>query len=217
MEESIYELIKGKAQEASRCNGACKQGYHDLLKAENIGQLCRVLEKYWADVLGMHRASTFAIMDEIYQPNKAAFNEFGIFYNEGAGFGKIIANNARVTAKGDAKVWAFGTSVVELYEKATCYARGNTHVVAYNFSHALLMDVSTCKAMNRSMINASGNSEVRSMGDCSITVGEEAKVYAYKWNKIMAVGNSVVYSPSSYKIKTLGNAKVIIQKVEENE
>ena len=217
MEERIYELIKGKAQEASRCNGACKQGYHDLLKAENIGQLCRVLEKYWSDVLGMHRASTFAIMDEIYQPNKTAFNEFGIFYNEGAGFGKIIANNARVTARGDAKVWAFGTSVVELYEKATCYARGNTHVVAYNFSHALLMDASTCKAMDRSMVNASGNSEVRSMMACTITAGEDAKVYAHRWNKIMAVGNSVVYAPSSYKIKTLGNAKVIIQKVEDNE
>ena len=215
MEEKIYALIKAKAQEAGRENGACKQGYHDLLKAENIGQLCRVLEKYWGDVLGMHRQSTFAIMDELYPANRAEFNQFGIFYNEGSGFGKVIANNACVTVKGDAKVWAFGISVVDLYEKATCYARENTRVVANDYSHVALMDASTCKAMDRSMVNASGKSEVRAHCSCTITAGEEATVRAGHYNKILAVGNSVVYAASNYKIKLLGNAKLTIKKPED--
>lgn len=215
MEESIYNLIKSKAQEAGRANGACKQGYHDLLKAKNIGQLCRVLEKYWGDVLGMHRQSTFAILDELYPANKAEFNEFGIFYNEGSGFGKVIANNATVAVNGDAKVWAFGGSEVNLSEKATCYAKDTASVHAKDYSHVHLMEESTCKATGRSTVNAAGNSTVKAYEACTVTAGDNAKVYAYGWNKILAIGNSEVYAPRSYKIKTLGNAKVIIKKPEE--
>ena len=215
MEEKIYALIKAKAQEAGRENGACKQGYHDLLKAENIGQLCRVLEKYWGDVLGMHRQSTFAIMDELYPANKDEFNQFGIFYNENAGFGKVIVNNATVAVNGDAKVWAFGGSVVNLSEKATCYAKDTASVHAKDYSHVHLLEESTCKATGRSMVNAAGNSTVKAHEACTVTAGDNAKVYAYGWNRILAVGNSEVYASHSYKIKTLGNAKVIIKKPEE--
>lgn len=215
MEEKIYALIKAKAQEAGRENGACKQGYHDLLKAENIGQLCRVLEKYWGDVLGMHRKSTFAIMDELYPANKAEFNQFGIFYNEGSGFGKVIANSALVAVSGDAKVWAFGSSVVNLSEKATCYAKDTAFVHAKDYSHVHLMEESTCKAYGRSMVNAAGKSTVKAFEACTITAGDDSKVYALGWNRIMAVGNAEVYASHSYKIKTLGNAKVILKKPEE--
>lgn len=215
MEEKIYTLIKAKAQEAGRENGACKQGYHDLLKAENIGQLCRVLEKYWGDVLGMHRQSTFAILDELYPANKAEFNEFGIFYNEGSGFGKVIVNNATVAVNGDAKVWAFGGSVVNLSEKATCYAKDTASVHAKDYSHVHLLEESTCKATGRSMVNAAGKSTVKAFEACTITAGDDSKVYALGWNRIMAVGNAEVYASHSYKIKTLGNAKVIIKKPEE--
>lgn len=215
MEESIYNLIKSKAQEAGRANGACKQGYHDLLKAKNIGQLCRVLEKYWADVLGMHRQSTFVIMDELYPANKAEFNEFDIFYNEGSGFGKVIANTGHVIAKGDAKVWAFGTASVRLFEKAVCYAKDKAHVEANDYSHVQMADASTCIARGRSMVNAAGDAIVTAKGDCSITAGDNAKVYAGQYNKILAVGNTEVIASSSYKIKTLGKAKVTIKKPEE--
>ena len=212
MEESIYELIKGKAQEASRCNGACKQGYHDLLKAENIGQLCRVLEKYWADVLGMHRASTFAIMDEIYQPNKAAFNEFGIFYNEGSASGKVIVNNVNVSVGGNAKVWAFGTSQVLLLDKSTGYAKDKSHIIAKDYSNAHMMEESFCEAYDRSIVNAAGKAVVHAYDACSVTAGETSNVYGYSWNRILAVGNSTVTASSNYKIKTLGQAKLYSKK-----
>lgn len=215
MEQQVYEQIKGMAQEASRANGACKQGYHDLLKAGNIGQLCRVLEKYWADVLGKYRQSTFAIMDELYPANKADFNEFGIFYNEGSGFGKVIANDGQITVKGNAKVWAFGNAFVRLFEKAACTAKDNVHVEANNYSHVQMTDNSTCIARDRSMVNAAGSSTVTAKGDCSITAGDNAKVYAGQYNKILAVGNAEVIASSSYKIKTLGKAKVTIKKPED--
>lgn len=212
MDEKIYSLIKSRAQDASRLNGACKQGYHDLLKAENIGQLCRVLEKYWGDVLGMHRESTFAIMDELYPANKDEFNRFGIFYNEGSDFGKVIANNVRISVSGDAKVWAFGTSEIFLMEKSSCYAKDKTRVIAKDYSHAHLMNDSFCEAYDRSVVNASGKSVVRAYDACTVTAGENSEVYGYNWNKILAVGNSKVYAASTYKVKTLGQAKVYSEK-----
>ena len=215
MDEKIYSLIKSRAQDASRLNGACKQGYHDLLKAENIGQLCRVLEKYWGDVLGMHRKSTFAIMDELYPANKDEFNKFGIFYNENAGHGKVIANKDLISVNGDAKVWAFGDSVVKLSGKATCFAKDSSIVHAIDYSHVNLTDEATCNAHGRSMVNAAGKSIVKAFESCTITAGEDSKVYAYGWNRIMAVGNAEVFASHSYKIKTLGNAKVILKKPEE--
>ena len=215
MEEKIYSLIKSRAQDASRLNGACKQGYHDLLKAENIGQLCRVLEKYWGDVLGMHRKSTFAIMDELYPANKDEFNQFGIFYNENAGHGKVIANDIEISVRGDAKVWAFGHSVIHLSEKSSCIAKDTAKVFAKDYSHAHLLEQSTGEAYGRSMVNVSGNAVVKAYEACSITAGEKAKVYAYGWNKIMAVGEAEVFAPSKYKIKILGQAKLTLKKPEE--
>lgn len=215
MDENIYSLIKSRAQDASRCNGACKQGYHDLLKAENIGQLCRVLEKYWGDVLGMHRQSTFAIMEELYPANKDEFNQFGIFYNENAGHGNVIANETEISVRGDAKVWAFGHSVIHLSEKSSCVAKDSSIVHANDYSHVNLTDESTCKAHGRSMVNAAGKSTVKAFEACSITAGEESKVYAYGWNRILAVGNAEVFASHSYKIKTLGNAKLTLKKPEE--
>ena len=65
------------------------------------------------------------------------------------------------------------------------------------------------------MVNVSGNAVVKAFEACSITAGEKAKVYAYGWNKIMAVGESEVFAPSKYKIKILGQAKLTLKKPEE--
>lgn len=215
MDEGIYTLIKQRAQEASRLNGACKQGYHDLLKASNIGQLCRVLEKYWGDVLGMHRASTFEILGELYPKHREEFNRFGIFYNEGSAFGKVIVNNAEVTLGGEAKAWAYGTAKVQLKDRAACIAKEESEVTAFGQSHVQALDRASVFAYDRSTVNAAGEVRVTAYDASTVTAGDGAVVDAVSWNRILAVGSVKVTAPCSRKIKLLGKATLHIGK--ENE
>lgn len=209
MEEQIYSTIKGKVQEASRCNGACKHGYHDLLKADNIGLFCRVLLKYWGDVLGMHKHSTMELMEEYYPKHKSDLNKFGIYYNDDADNGMVIANNAEVNISGRAKVYAFGTSVVHLSGNATCEAKDSTHVIASDYTHIQLYNESSADVSGRCDVVANDNSKVTSKGPCTIIATGQSEVRARSWYNIKGMNDARVYAPLFKKIEIYGNAQFI--------
>ena len=214
MEDSLFNEIKDLAQRISRKNGACKKGYSDLLKTENIGQFCRLLDKYWADVLGMHKESTLEAMSQLYPLYKSDFNRFGFAYNESAAQGKVIVNNATICATNSASVWAFGSSVVNAFGASSVYAHDNTVVYGRNNSSITLFGESLCQCYDRCVVNAYDKTKVVASGAVSITANSDAVVTAHSWNKILAVGDALVYAPTRTKITTLQRAKLIIKKGE---
>lgn len=209
MEEHIYAILKGKVQEASRCNGACKQGYHDLLKADNIGLFCRVLLKYWGDVLGMHKNSTMELMTEYYPKHKAELNRFGIYYNDDTDNGMVIVNDAEVNISGRAKVYAFGKSVVHLAGNATCDAKDSTHVIAKDYTHVQLYNESSAEVCGRCEVVANDNSKVTSKGPCTIIATGRSEVRGYSWYNIKGLNEAKVHAPLFKKIEIYGNAEFI--------
>lgn len=159
-----FDEIKKMAMVISRHNGACKAGYHDLLRAENIGQLCMVMKKYWADVIGMHRTEAFAALDELYPLYKADFNRCGIYYNESTDIGMCIVNRGgKYLFGGNARVWMFGSSAANVTGKAHIVARDKAMVTAMQGAHVQLFDEASATAVGYCYIHGTDTNLVQCM------------------------------------------------------
>lgn len=206
MDDNVYFAIKEKAKEASRLNGACKNGYHDLLLADSMGKFCCLLEKYWNDVIGMHLSSTLEILEEVYETNKNDFNKHDIYYNENCASGKVIVNGKSVAVTGNAIAWVYnhgviqakGRSVVHLYDTSEAHLSENASVFAYGKSTVNAMDFSSVRAANNSKITLNGRVEA--------VCGEDCEVIAYRWRKITASGNSKIYAGGRKNVILFDNA-----------
>lgn len=194
---------------------ACKEGFKRLVEAENFGQFCAVLQKYWSEIIPMIRKDGFLFFYEVYPTCREEMNRCGIFFNESTDKGKIILTEGAWEVFGNARAWAYEKASVDLGGSARCTAYGKAFVCARDYSSVFLMDKASCYAYGRSNVNANGNSEVDAFESCTITAGENSEIYAHSWNTITAVGNAQVFAPSSYKIKLLGQAKLTIKKPEE--
>lgn len=160
MEELVFNEIKERAKDVSRNTGACKEGYHALLKADSIGRLCLVLKRYWSDVVGKHRLGTFKIMDDLYAQHKEDFNKYDIFYNESSDKGMCLVSRGDGYEFSDkAQVWLFGDSSASI-RGAKVTAKEKSHVIAYKGANVMLFDESSAVAMAYCYIHAFNNNEV---------------------------------------------------------
>lgn len=161
MEKGIYEGIKQRAIDISRHNGACKGGYHDLLKADGIGNLCLVLKKYWSDVVGMHKNDAFGFFDDLYPKHREDFNRYGIFYNESSDRGFCLVNRgADLIFGGNAQVWLFGQSEAKILGHARCIVRDQSIVTAMNGAHVQLFDESSATILGYCYVHGNNNNIV---------------------------------------------------------
>lgn len=213
--EERFEYIKEQAKAMAKRQSACKEGFKRLVEAENFGQFCAVLQKYWSEIIPMIRKDGFRFFREVYPTCKEELNRCGIYFNESTDKGKAIVTEGSHTFRSEARVWAYGESNVDLYDNARCTANEESYVVAYDNAVVQLLDLSQCAAYGRSKINANGKSTVQAYDSCVVTAGEESRVFCMSWNTITAVGNAQVFAPSSYKIKLLGQAKLTIKKQED--
>lgn len=204
MAEDFYTLLKQRAQEESRANGACKQGYHDLLKAEDIGQFAGVLRKYQGDILGMHKESTLAILEELYPEDKEQFNRLGIYYNEDSETGMVIVNNTgekTIHVGGDAVCHAYGDSHIIALWSAKVYAHNTVKVWAHLQTQVQLFDMATAHAYGRSQVDGNDTNIIYAYDACIVNAGGSTVVHATSWNRIATYGDAVVYAPTKRKIK----------------
>lgn len=204
MAEDFYTQLKQRAKEQIRANGACKQGYHDLLKAEDIGQFAGVLRKYRSEMLSKFKDSTLAILEEFYPANKETFNRIGIYYNEDSETGTVIVNNAGETAihvGGDADCHAYGTSHIAASWSARVYAHNTVEVYATNQAHVQLFDVAIAHAYDRSQVDGNGTNTIYAYDASTVNAGGSTVVHATSWNRIATFGEAVVYAPTKRKIK----------------
>lgn len=212
MNKQEYEHIKKVTQQAVEECGACSDGLKAVAEAENIGRLCAVLKHFWPDVIGNLRDSIVTILKEVYPHHREEFNEYGIFFNEGCDHGRAIVTEGEHRFGGDARVWAFGKSVVRLIADAQCVARDESFVKGYDYSKITLYGNSKCEGYDRCFITANENSKAESSDFCTVGAGENSTIHAYGWKSIVAAGNAVVYAPKSYKIKLLGDARLVYVK-----
>lgn len=206
MDDKIYSIIKEKAKEASKLNGACKKGYHDLLCANTIGHFCYVIDKYWKDIIGMHRLSTFSILEELYEKYKNDFNLYGIYYNENCTNGKVIVNGASIVVDENAVAWVYNHGVIQ--------AKGCSKVYLYDNSEAYISEKAEVFAYDNTKVQANGNTYVRAFanskvfldGEVEAQCGESCEVVAYRWRKIMAAGDSKIFACCRRNVKLFDNA-----------
>lgn len=160
MDEVQFNEIKNRAKLVGRETGACKTGYHDLLKAESIGQLCLVLKRYWSDVTGKHRLGTFDILDDLYEKNKEEFNRYDIYYNESSDKGRcLVSRGEGYEFSGKAQVWLYGNSSASI-KGAKVSAYEHSHVIAYKGANVLMYDNSTAVALGYCYIHTFNNNKV---------------------------------------------------------
>ena len=212
MNKQEYEHIKKVTQQAVEECGACSDGLKAVAEAENIGRLCAVLKHFWPDVIGKLRDSIVAILKEVYPHHREEFKEYGIFFNEGCDHGRAIVTEGVHEFGGDARVWAFGKSVIKVSENAQCVARDEANVRGLDHAKVTLYGNSKCDAYNHCFITANGFSEAEIYDHCTVGAGENSTIYAYGWKSIVAAGNAVVYAPRSYKIKIIGDSHLQIVK-----
>lgn len=196
MAEDFYTQLKQRAQEETRANGACKQGYHDLLKAEDIGQFAGVLRKYRSEMLSKFKDSTLAILEEFYPANKETFNRIGIYYNEDSETGTVIVSGpAALTVKvsGDAK----------------CYACGYATILVSDNAHVVSNDCTCIKAYGRSKVQLYGKSEGFAYEFSEIKANQYNLVHVYGNAHVIASGHAKVVAQKRGNIKLYGKAKYV--------
>lgn len=215
--DNAYNELKKMVLDAIHKNGACKDGYRDVLSADNIGIFSQVLKDYWADVITMHKHSSFSLFEEFYRANREGFNRHGIYYNESANNGYVLVTDStqKIMVSGEARAWVFGDSTV--------YGSGNASIRLRERSMAVLEDAASCFAFDeskvyangRNRVNASGMVQVFANGLCIVDAGECSTVYGVMWDRINALGDAVVKAHSDRKINLFGNARLELTSVEE--
>lgn len=153
----------------SRSNGACKAGYRDLLRTDNIGQLCIVMKKYWSDIIGMHRVDAIAAFDELYPFHRSDFNRCGIYYNESTDVGMcIVSRGGKYLFGGLARVWMFGASAANVTGNAHVVARDKSMVTAMNGAHVQLFDEASAIAVGNCYIHGTEHNKVQCLTHATI-------------------------------------------------
>jgi hypothetical protein len=215
MDQQKFEQLKNLIIVAARRTFTCKNGYRDLVETKSWGEIIMWFDKYWSDVLLLSKNDGFRFWTEVYPMYKEEFNRCGIWFNENADSGKAIVTEGAHTFRGNATVWAYNQSKVELHDNVRCTANNQSFVDCYDYTQVMLLDQSECHAYVRSKVNAGGESVVDAYDACTITAGDRSTVIAHSWNQITAVGEAKVLAPSKYKIKILGQAKLTLKKPEE--
>lgn len=204
MDNNTFEQIKAEWLSEARDGKACKDGYAEVLRAEDIGALCAVLKKHWSSFIALHCAKAFDWLERNYSNNKEAFNAHGVYYNEDSETGMVITNNTdgkTICVGGDAVCHAYGKSLIAASWHARVYAHHETEVKVTNNAQAQLFDTAKAYAYDRSRVDGNDTNIIYAYDACTINAGGSTIVYARSWNRIVTFGDAVVYAPTKRKIK----------------
>lgn len=199
-----FEALKKSCIDVIRSNEqTCKQGYADLLRAENDSQLISVIRFYWSDLNRMLWPQFQELLVKYYDLWADEFRLENIYYNESAigglccvddnaGLNLSFGGTARVIVHGKASVTVFGSAHATIFDRGRVDCSGMTNVILYGHSVA--------HAYGQCNVHAYNDSVLYTFGPTHIFAHDFSHIYVNKVLELKADTDAIIdYVPSNIK------------------
>lgn len=210
-----FEELMNICKTAAHDRAACANGYAQLLKAENFGQILNVWRQNWDDVYNSRYADIMAEKIEAgFEKWADEFHAAGFYLNEPIETGTLIICNpketvevggraeaylftpAEVTARDNAQVYCrYEGAVVTLYDHAYGQFKGGTaHVHDFAEAKGVFED---CHTYNAAEVVANGGNVI-DHGHRRIAAYMGTRVYSDTTRNIEVSGQARIYPLAEY-------------------
>lgn len=215
--EQAYKQLKDICTAACHERQACKEGYKDMLAAENVGQMMAVWRKYLEDVVESKYVKIInRRLPELYPSIKEEMNQAGVYVNEcpvnAQEFVVVIVTTQDVekgtiiTIHGHAKAYVLGQALVRAKDHSQVYSK-----VSHAFIH--LHDDAygyVSKGFTQVYDNARLVTQANAcLYDQAICEAHGGQITAFSFKKIEAYGKTVVYADRDRNVTLHGEAQFI--------
>ena len=218
--EQAYQKLKEICTAACHERQACKEGYKDMMAAENVGQMMAVWRKYLEDVVESKYVKIInRRLPEIYPSIKEEMNQAGVYVNEcpenAQEFVVVIVTPQDVekgniiNIHGHAKAYVLGRALVRAKDHSqvysnVCHAFIHLHDDAYGY---------VSKGFTQVYDNARLVTQANAcLYDQAICEAHGGQITAFSFKKIEAYGKTVVYADRDRNVTLHGEAQFISPK-----
>lgn len=192
-----YPLLLRSASSTVRTNpDCCKQGYHALLRADDISSLIGVIIKYWADLHGTLWPQFHTLLQYNYAEWRVSANHQHLFYNQSASYGYCVID-------------ADCPEGVELSGTVNAYVHGNAHVVIRGGADVVLSDHSTADAYGMSKVTLRDHAHANVYDHTTLRASGQSSAYSDGMTTIHAYGSSIIRIHRAFRIDQAESSSVI--------
>lgn len=215
--EQAYKQLKDICTEACHERQACKEGYKDMLAAENVGQMMAVWRKYLEDVVESKYVKIInRRLPEIYLSIKEEMNQAGVYVNEcpenAQEFVVVIVTTQDVekgtiiNIHGHAKAYVLGRALVRANDHSQVYCKVSPAFIHLHDDAYGYVNKGFTQVYNNARLVTQANAVLYDQAICEAHGGE---IFAISFKKIEAYGKAIVFADCERDVALHGEARFI--------
>lgn len=215
--EQAYKQLKDICTEACHERQTCKEGYKDMLAAENVGQMMAVWRKYLEDVVESKYVKIInRRLPEIYPSIKEEMNQAGVYVNEcpenAKEFVVVIVTTQDVekgtiiNIHGHAKAYVLDRALVRANDHSQVYCKVSPAFIHLHDDAYGYVSKGFTQAYNNARLVTQVNAVLYDQAVCEAHGGE---IFAISFKKIEAYGKAVVFADCKRAVALHGEARFI--------
>lgn len=200
MTQTPFDTFKKTCKEACHERHACKEGFRQMLDANNVSQMMATWRDNWPDVVDSKFADILCEkLPAIYPSIREEMNQAGIYLNEcpenARSFVRVIVTNEKNP------IFVYGEASAFIVGKAEVFAKDHAKVVNRKVVEAVI------NAEDYAVVYAS-KGFVNARNRATANISGDAVCHCYNSTKIYATGG-IVHDHGHRTIEAFSNTNVI--------